>query len=411
MSKSMSAFVKNLIYRLRTSLLALTLPTKCALLAVTLLALHSLLLLTASARGNEQLMEQQQDLLARQWVEQIAYQTQQGLMQTDKLALLSVLRLHLQNPLLHYARIVDSEQRIIVEAGEYRPELQMFSSDIHLGKDIAGNVAIGFDGSISRGDRATLNAQLFILAAVLTSLAAALLFMGGSKLDRLFQRARDELLRPSEKPEFFGYSGNDSMGELLRTVHQGEAELLQLTSQTCDWIVLHVHWQHFPRLNQQWGKAELDKRLHRSYQAALSLSRLYHGQLDVLRNDGVSLRFNALQGADEPLLRALCCGWLLQELDSDLGASARIGLVRAKGSRFALAASQAALVDSLAQLPASAGMQTRLSGEMKELLNQWVDWSDDTLTLKVRYQSLLEKQLTRLRRQLEADAGELTNAV
>ncbi|HCS28635.1 MAG TPA: hypothetical protein DIW43_14330, partial [Spongiibacteraceae bacterium] len=86
--------------------------------------LHSLLLLTASARGNQQIMLQQQTLLAQQWAEQIAYQTQQSMMQSDKLALLSVLRLHLQNPLLHYARIADSEQRVLVETGEHHPDLQ-----------------------------------------------------------------------------------------------------------------------------------------------------------------------------------------------------------------------------------------------------------------------------------------------
>lgn len=406
----MPALINDLLQRSRAALLGLSLPAKCAALTVAALGLHSLLLLAASARGNQQLMEQQQQQLAQQWVEQIAYQTQRGLMQTDKLALLSVLRLHLQNPLLHYARIVDSEQQVLVETGENHPGLQIFSSDIRIGKDIAGSVAIGFDSSANRADRGVLNTQLLILAAVLTGLAAALLFMGSSRLDRAFQQARAELLRPSENPAAADYRAADSLGELLTSIHQRDPELPELQSHEDNSIVLHLHWQHFQRLSQQWGKAELERRLTRSYQAALSLSRLYHGKLEVVRKDGVSLRFSALAGADEPLLRALCCGWLLQALDKELGASPRIGMIRHRGNRYQLAASQAALIDSLANLPASGGIQTRLSGDMSELLEQWAEREESGWNLKGRYRSLLEKQLTRLQTQL-SEAGGLTSDV
>lgn len=403
----MSALLNKLLRHMRAALLDLSLPAKCAALTVIVLALHSVLLLAASARGNQQLMEQQQALIVAQWVEQIAYQTQQGLMQTDKLALLSVLRQHLQNPLLHYARIVDSEQRVLVEAGENHSDLQMFSSDIRIGNDIAGSVAIGFDPSVSRAERGALNTQLFILASVLTCLAGALLFTGSGKLDRAFQLAKSELLRPSESPAPAPYRAKDSVGELLTAIHQGEPELPTLQSREGNWIVLHLHWQHFQRLSQQWGKAELDKRLARSYQATLSLGRLYHGHLDVMRSDGVSLRFSALQGADEPLLRALCCGWLLQSLDRELGAAARIGMIRSQGNHYQLAAAEAALIESLARMTGG-GIQAQLSGNMNDLLDQWVDRGDGGLALKSRYRVLLEKQLARLREQLDVEVGRPT---
>lgn len=402
----MPALLSKLLHHTRATLLGLSLPAKCATLTVTVLALHSLLVLAASARGNQQLMEQQQTLLATQWVEQIAHQTQQGLMQTDRLALLSVLRQHLQNPLLHYARIADSEQRVLVEAGEIHAGLQMFHSDIRIGNDIAGSVSIGFDSGTGLAERNALNIQLFILAAVLIGLAGALLFMGGAKLDRALQQAAAELLRPSENPAPAPYSADDSLGALLAAVHQREPELPVLHSREGNWIVLHLHWQHFQRLSQQWGKAELDRRLTRSYQAAVSLSRLYHGHLDVMRNDGVSLRFSALEGADEPLLRALCCGWLLQRLDKELGASARIGMIRSQGNRYQLAASEAALINSLAGISGS-GIQTQLSGDMNALLDQWVDRNAGGLELKSRYCVLLEKQLARM----QVEVGRRTSDV
>jgi|GEM_PF-1211287 len=403
----MPPLINNLLNRTRAALLGLSLPAKCAGLVVIALTLHSLLLLTASARGNQQIMLQQQTLLAQQWAEQIAYQTQQSMMQSDKLALLSVLRLHLQNPLLHYARIADSEQRVLVETGEHHPDLQMYSSDIYIGKDIAGSVAIGFDPSLGRDERSFLNTQLLILAAVLIGLVGALLFVGSSRLDRAFEQARLELLRPSENPPEAEYSASDSVGALLTTIHQGEPALPDLLTGDSNWVVLHLHWQHFQRLSQQWGKAELDRRLSRSYQSALSLARLYHGSLDVMRSDGLSLRFSALEDADEPLLRALCCGWLLQTLDKELGASPRIGMVRNQGNRYQLAASQASLIESLAKLTAQGGIQTQLSSDMNDLLEQWAERGENGWDIKDRFRALLEKQLTRLQAQLN-EAGRQT---
>ncbi len=405
----MPPLLNNLHKRVRLSLLSLPLPAKCLAITITILVLHSALLLTASARGNGQLMEQQQTLLAEQWVRQIAFQTQQGMMQSDKLALLSVLRLHVENPLLNYARIADNEGRVLVEAGEDHPELRTYSSEIHIGKDIAGSVSIGIDSSLARIDRGVLNTQLFILAGVLTGLIATLLFMASSKLDRLLQKAGSELLRPSEDPAPSDYSAKDSLGELLAAVHQQRAELPELTTHENNWFVLHLHWQHFKRLSQQWGKAELDRRLARSYQIALALSRLYHGELEITRNDGLSLRFSALENADDPLLRALCCGWLLQALDKDLGASPRIGMLRSRGNRYQLAANQSALIESLAKLGGS-GIQTSLSGDTGKLLDQWIDRNESGLELKSRYRALLEKQLARLQEQLDSTAGQSAEA-
>lgn len=407
----MPPLISSLLKRSRTALLGLSLPAKCAGFAVVALTLHSLLLLTASARGNQQIMAQQQALLAQQWAEQIAYQTQQSMMQSDKLALLSVLRLHLQNPLLHYARIADSEQRTLVEAGEHHPGLQMYSSDIYIGKDIAGSVAIGFDPSVSRDERYFLNTQLLILAAVLIGLVGALLFMGSSRLDRVFDQARAELMRPSENSREPAYAANDSIGALLTGIHQREPALPDLLTRDSNWVVLHLHWQHFQRLSQQWGKAELDRRLSRSYQSALSLARLYHGTLDVMRSDGLSLRFSALEGADEPLLRALCCGWLLQALDKELGASPRIGMLRHQGNRYQLAANQAALIESLSKLSTqSRGIQAQLSSDMTTQLEQWAERGESGWDMKERFRALLEKQLTRLRAQL-SEAERLTSDV
>ena len=406
----MPALAKDLFQRARNALLALSLPAKCAGLVIVALGLHSLLLLSASARGNQQLLEQQQTLLAQQWAEQIAYQAQQGLMQTDRLALLSTLRQHLQNPLLHYARITDSEHKVLVEAGTPSPDLQLYSSEIRIGKDIAGNVSIGFDASASRDERNSLNTQLLILAAVLIGLAGALFFMGAKRLDRALQQARSELLRPSETPPAADYRAADSIGELLTAIHQRDPGLPELYEREGDWIVLHLHWQHFQRLSQQWGKAELDKRLKGSYQAALSLSRLYHGTLDVLRNDGVSLRFNVLEGADEPLLRALCCGWLLQALDRELGASPRIGMIRSQGNRYQLAAAQAALVDSLAKLAGNKGIQTQLSSDMSTLLEQWAERGESGWDVKERIRALLTKQLARLQAQLSETGRQTAGA-
>lgn len=405
----MPALLNNLLRHARDTLLGLSLPAKCATFAIIVLALHSLLMLTASARGNEQLIEQQQTLLAEQWARQIAFQTQPGLMQSDKLALLSVLRQHLENPLLHFARIADSELRVLVEAGENHPDLKTYSSEIFIGKDIAGSVSIGFDASVSRADRGILNAQLFILAVVLTGLAGTLLYRGGSALDRLLLQARVEVVRPSEDPAAPSYRASDSLGELLASIHQCELKLPELQARESNWIVLHLHWQHFHRLSQQWGKTELDRRLTRSYQTALSLSHLYHGQLEIMRNDGLSLRFSALEGADDPLLRSLCCGWLLQASDKDLGASPRIGMVRSQGNRYQQAANQVSLVESLAAL-SGGGMQTLLSGDTNNLLDQWVDRSDNGVELKSRYRALLEKQLLRLREPLEGIGRQTSDA-
>lgn len=387
----------------RTTLLGLPLPAKFALLLVSVLGLHSLLLLAAGARGSEQLMLQQQALLAQQWVRQIALQAQPGLMQSDKLALHSTLRLQLQNPLLHYAGIYDSEDKILVEAGTARAGLRRFDSDILIGKDIAGRVVIGLDSDPVHNELRALNVQLFILAAVLTGLIGALFFSAGNRLDRHLQRARRELLQPSETPGQPGYTGRDSLGILLESIYQHEPALPELQDRALEQIVLQLHWSHYQRRSQQWGKAELTQRLERSYRAALLLARLYQGRLAIYRGDGISLCFSAVDDADQPLLRALCCAHLLQTLDGDLGASPRIGMMRETGNRFQLSASEATLVDTLAQMPFSEHIQTRLSGDINALLAEWADSHDNGVELKTRYRALLQKQLAHLSRQIESD--------
>lgn len=385
------------------TLLGLPLSAKFAVLLVSVLGLHSLLLLAAGARGNQQLMLQQQALLAQQWVRQIALQAQPGLMQSDKLALHSTLRLQLQNPLLHYAGIYDSEDKILVEAGADRAGLRHFYSDILIGKDIAGRVVIGLDSDPVRNELRVLNIQLFILAAVLTGLIGALFFSAGNHLDRQLRRARRELLQPSETPEQSAYIGRDSLGALLDNIYQHQPALPELQDRALEQIVLQLHWSHYQRRSQQWGKAELTQRLERSYRAALLLARLYQGRLAIYRNDGISLCFRTVDGADQPLLRALCCAHLLQTLDRDLGASPRIGMMRETGNRFQLSASEAMLVDTLAQMPFSEQIQTRLSGDTSSLLVEWTDGHDSGVELKPRYRALLQKQLSHLKQQMEAE--------
>ena len=395
--------LKRLWRRCLATLLGLSLPVKLALLVAGVLGLHSLLLLAAGARGNQQLMLQQQALLAQQWVRQIALQAQPGLMQSDKLALHSTLRLQLQNPLLHYAGIYDSEDKILVEAGTDRAGLRRFDSDILIGKDIAGRVVIGLDDAPIDNELRALNIQLFILAAVLVGLVSALFFHAGSRLDRQLQRARREVLQASESPAQPGYAGRDSLGALLDSIYQHQPALPELRERALEQIVLQLHWSHYPRRSQQWGKAELTQRLARSYRAALLLTRLYQGRLAIYRGDGLSLCFGAVDGADQPLLRALCCAHLLQALDSDLGASPRIGMMREAGNHFQLAASEATLADTLAKMPFSEHIQTRLPGDTNALLAEWADGRDSGVELKPRYRALLQKQLAHLKRQIELD--------
>lgn len=380
-------------------LLALPLPAKCAVIVMLVLVVQSATLLLASARGNQQLIQQQSTLFAQQWVKQIAYLSREGLIRNDNVTLLSILRQQAENPLLGYARISDSDDKTLVEVGLHEQDNLRFVSPIMIGQDIAGNVILELQTAPLQSAQQQLQWQLLLLAAVMMALAVALMVALGQKVDNLLVRVRHSLLHPSEAPLNVSYPGADSFGDVLETLATPEPLVPGFSLQSADWVVLHMHWQHFDRLTQQWGKAELDRRLTQSYQAALAMARLYHGQLKIHRRDGVTLRFRALEGSDPPLLRALCSAHLLSALDQPLGACAAIGSVRGESNQFQLEAQEVKLVDALAACQGRA-IQTRLPGDLSSAALEWADATDNGLVMKARYLQLLDKQRARLEAQL-----------
>ncbi len=392
-------YLAGLFSRAANFLLRLPLPAKCAVLILLILTAHSATLLLASARGNSQLLTEQSTLFAKQWVQQIAYQSREGLIRNDRVTLLSVLRLQAENPLLAYAQVTDSDNQTLVEVGQHSESNPRFTSPILLGQDIAGSVVIELQTAPLETAQTQLQWQLLLLSALTAALAIALTMALAQKLDNLLQRIRRNLLQPSETPLQISYAGSDTLGELLQTLANPEPNLPALTPRAVDWVVLHIHWQHYERLTQQWGKAELDRRVTQSYQAALAMSRLYHGVLKIHRRDGVTLRFRALEGSDHPLLRALCSAHLLKALDHTLGARATIGSVRSESHQFQLEAQEVRLVEVLVACDGRA-IQTRLPSDLGTAALEWAEATPDGLVMKERYRQLLDKQLARLEAQL-----------
>jgi uncharacterized membrane protein affecting hemolysin expression len=394
--------IPQLLKQACNALLRLSLPAKCALLLTLVLVLHSSLLLLASARGNAQVMNEQYQLFANQWVRQVAFQAQPGLLRNDRVALLNMLNQHRDNPLLAYASISDSEGSVLVEIGRDGGDWRHYSAPVLLGNDIAGSVTLALDPTPTRSQQLNLNAQLLILAAILAALAAALILMLGRHIDALLQRARSHLLSPSEQPGTLPYPGRDSLGDLLATLSDPPLRVPPMESREVEWIVVQVYWSSYSRLTQQWGRAELERRLTRSHSAALALCRLYHGALKVYRRDGLTLRFEALEGGDSALLRALCCAHLIQQLDAKLGARPTLGVVRSRGTRLQLEATEAALADSLSAVDGK-GIRHQLPLDLKEQLPGWASEDGSGIKIEARYQNLLDSQQRKLEAQLNGD--------
>lgn len=175
-----------------------------------------------------------------------------------------------------------------------------------------------------------------------------------------------------------------------------------MESREVEWIVVQVYWSSYSRLTQQWGRAELERRLTRSHSAALALCNLYHGALKVYRRDGLTLRFEALEGGDSALLRALCCAHLIQQLDAKLGARPTLGVVRSRGTRLQLEATEAALADSLSAVDGK-GIRHQLPLDLKEQLPGWASEDGSGIKIEARYQNLLDSQQRKLEAQLNGD--------
>ncbi|MBB3048545.1 putative membrane protein affecting hemolysin expression [Litorivivens lipolytica] len=391
--------ISQLFSRALSGLLRLSLPVKCALLIIVVLGLHSSLLLLASARGNAQLMSEQHQVFASQWVKQVAFQVQQGLLRNDRVALLNVLNQHRDNPLLAYASVTDSDGGVLVEIGRNRGEWRRYSAPVMIGNDLAGSVTLALDPAAAESAQLNLNAQLLILGAILAALAAALTLGLGRRIDQLLQRARANLLHPGEQAEALPYAGNDSLGDLLRTLSDPPVAVPPMASLDVEWIVVQVYWSSYSRLTQQWGRAELERRLTRSHSTALALCRLYHGELKVYRRDGLTLRFAATEGGDPALLRALCCAHLILQLDAKLGARPALGVIRHRGTRLQLEATEAALADSLSALDGK-GIRHQLPLDLKEALPAWASDSGNGIQIEARFQSLLDRQQRKLEEQL-----------
>ncbi len=380
------------------ALLRMPIAAKCALIAALISSATGLVLVIASVKASGLLLQQSADLFGRQWIAQLALQAQQPMLRQDRVSLQSILRSHTDNPLVAHGAILDADHQPIVEAGERGRPGPAFSADITLGPEIAGLAQISLDGESLRNEVRMLGWQLFLLTAVLTGLASALVAVPAARLDEWLRGARTRLLQPLAETEAPPYPAADSLGELLHGVHRPPTPSYDSAEQQADWVLLHIRWQAFGRLSQQWGQAQLDQRLATSYRQAAAVAQLYHGELKLYRGDGLSLRFAELPGADDALFRALCSAQLLQALGEELGAVSYLGLLRRQGNTWQLQAAEAQLAQTLHAAGNDGRTQLQLPAEQRERLQHWAEVEGSQVTeILPPYDALLARQLARLR--------------
>ncbi|MBD2858057.1 hypothetical protein IB286_03485 [Spongiibacter sp. KMU-158] len=379
-------------------LLRLPLSVKCGLAAALLCAVTGLTLLISSVTASRQILVETTDLIGKQWVVQLASQSQQALLRNDQISLQAILQDYASSRLVKHIRIDDAEGESLAETGSPNEEALRYQADIAADIGTLGQVSLDLDGSRITQEISDLGSTLLLLSAILCALAYSLIAVPINKLEDLLQLARARLSQPL-RDDRSPYTGEDSLGDLLQEIHQPQIHLLpEQSQQQRRYVILHCQWQQLAKLRKQMTNEMLEEQIKAAIARAETIARLYQGELFFNYHNGLSLRFYERRDADAPLFRALCCAELFTKLDSLLKARCAIAPANFLAEPWRGKLIEAEIVENLHRTTNSGnGIWLEESLLEHEALSNWVDREGQEVTqMSPPYDELLARQLIQL---------------
>lgn len=377
---------------MKTFFLSLPFAHKAALICAFTSLIACSVLILATHQSQQLLVRHSAEYFSQTLAQQIAMKTSAPLMQGDKLSLQRLLDNLVDDSMVSHAAIYGIDGQPVVAAGSPKKDLLAQSASISFEDSLAGYVVISLDpytlASSIKEHTWSLVVLSLLLAAVIYMLA---LFISRPLANHLKQLAQ-MLLQPSPAIAPL-YNSDDELQELhtatIDRLNSDRARPRQSHS------LLHVEIDEFESIETN------DPRLATLTEQLEMLGQLYHGQCHVTRKNALALSFaaNSDDELDHPF-RALCCGYLLQQLhrhDDDLTLATAVTISPAADYSLNAELEYQQQLENLSQLSqlqlsdviASPSVQEHASIEGRAEINS----SGILIGFSDNYQSLLDNQL------------------
>lgn len=284
----------------------LTIARKLALLTATCSFLSCLLLVIATVQSHHRLAKDNLEHIGNHLSQQLANSATSSLIQGDKLSLQSLLKQLIDNPLIIRAAVYDVANQPVAEAGEDKTG-SSFTTPITYHDSMAGYVLITFDPSPILKKSSWLGWQLTGLALLVSVLVYILTLPLGRKISALLQ-VLGQLIKAHNYPaNTMGidklYDGQDELQQLVQRVLTGPATIEKHGNQGI--AVVHIQAQG------------TQPALSRFVQQLNNICKLYDGELQLSRPDGISLIFKQTSDNQQYPFQAICCAYLVHSLMSE----------------------------------------------------------------------------------------------
>ena len=259
----------------------------------------------ATVQSHQKLAKDNLEHIGNHLSQQLANSATSSLIQGDKLSLQSLLKQLIDNPLVIRAAVYDVANQPIAEAGEDNTG-SSFTASITYHESMAGYVLITLDPLPVTQKSSWLGWQLTGLSLLISVLVYLLTLPLGRKISALLQ-ALGQLVRAHNYPaNTMGidklYDGHDELQQLVQRVLTGPAAIEKLGDQGL--AVVHIQAQ---------GAQPV---LSHFVQQLNNICKLYDGELQLSRPDGISLIFKQAGEDQQYPFQAICCAYLVHRLMS-----------------------------------------------------------------------------------------------
>ena len=390
--------MKSLWYRL-------PLPLKFAL-PTTLLCLFSALTIIAAGQwGQQQLLHARTDGLGNALTGRLAASAARPLLDNDAVHIQAVVGEFANDPAVQRAAIYDLQQHLIGAAGEEKADSQEYSATVHWQDAVIGRAALSLKsdgGATARSLHDLRLRDLLTLAGILAVLAGTIAFWLGLHFDALLLLLTRRL---SGETIALTYPDNDTLGHLL---HHPVPPLLEAE--------LPAPPRHGATLLHVYCPSETTVDCERAQRQLQAVGKLYRGDITITRAAGMTVRFAADDEMEAPF-RALCCAQLLRRLSQPH--ALRLALAPLASNDDGEPWREQQLIRQLnqacvdvakdneitidAQLQRHPAIEERCELESREEF--WI-----VKALRAPYDTLLERQFTTLKSQLETDTDATVSA-
>jgi len=388
--------MKSLWYRL-------SLPLKFALPVTLLCLLCAFGVLGATSWAHQQILQTRTQGLGEALVSRLAANAARPLLDNDAVHVQAVVGEYSRAPVVQRAAIFDLQQKLIAAAGDAASDAasdesidaQEFSATVHWQDAAIGRAVLSLraDGGASAHTPLLNLRDLLTLAVLLAVIAGACAFWLGLRFEALLLDLTRKL---SGETLPLAYPDTDTLGHLLHhpVPPMLEAEPVPVPRNGATFLHIYV-------------PSEITADCERALRHLRAVSKLYRGEITITRAAGMTVRFAADDEMEGPF-RALCCAQLLRKLSephvlrlalsplasTDDGDTWREQQLIRQLNQACVDVARDNDIAIDAQMQRHPAINARCELEMREEF--WI-----VKALKSPYDTLLERQFTTLKSQLE----------